>query len=72
MPDPLPAEAPVARVTLSGAAILSARAILVVISGAQKRAVVERALRAGRFSRTPIGRVLANAKTPIEIHWSET
>jgi 6-phosphogluconolactonase len=72
MPDPLPAEAPVARVTLSGAAILSARAILLVISGAQKRAVVERALRAGRFSRTPIGRVLANAKTPIEIHWSET
>ena len=43
-----------------------------VISGAQKRAVVERALRAGRFSRTPIGRVLADAKTRIEIHWSET
>jgi 6-phosphogluconolactonase len=72
MPDPLPVEAPVARVTLSRAAILSARAILLVISGAEKRAVVERALRAGRFSRTPIGRLLADAKTRIEIHWSET
>jgi 6-phosphogluconolactonase len=71
MPDPLPVEAPVPRVTLSRAAILSARAILIVISGAQKRAVVERAVRAGRFSRTPIGRVLADAKTRIEIHWSE-
>lgn len=71
MPDPLPVEAPIARVTLSRAAILSARAILLVISGAQKRAVVERAVRAGRFSRTPIGRVLADAKTRIEIHWSE-
>jgi 6-phosphogluconolactonase len=70
MPDPLPVEAPVARVTLSRAAILSARALLLTFSGAEKRAVVERALRAGTFSRTPIGRVLANAKTPIEIHWS--
>jgi hypothetical protein len=33
---------------------------------------VERALRAGSLARTPIGRVLANAKTPIEIHWSAT
>ena len=33
MPDPLPAEAPVARVTLSRAAILSARALLLAFSG---------------------------------------
>ena len=33
MPDPLPAEAPVARVTLTRAAILSARTILITITG---------------------------------------
>jgi 6-phosphogluconolactonase len=72
MPDPLPAEAPVARITLSRAAILSARALLLAFSGTEQRAVVERALRDGPISTTPIGRVLANANVPIEIHWSAT
>jgi 6-phosphogluconolactonase len=70
MPDPLPLEAPVARVTLSRAAILSARSLLLAFSGGEKRAVVERALRAGSLARTPIGRVLAKAEGPIDIHWS--
>jgi 6-phosphogluconolactonase len=72
LPDPLPPEAPVPRVTLSRAAILSARALLLTFSGPEKRAVVERALKDGARSRTPIGRVLANAKVPIDIHWSAT
>src|SRR3954469_14034770 len=33
MPDPLPADAPVARVTLTRAAILSARTILITVTG---------------------------------------
>jgi 6-phosphogluconolactonase len=70
MPDPMPAEAPVPRVTLSRAAILSGRALLLTFSGEEKRAVLERALRAGAHSRTPIGRVLAGAKGPIDIRWS--
>jgi 6-phosphogluconolactonase len=70
MPDPLPAEARVARVTLSRPAILSAHALLLAFSGGEKRAVVERALRAGSLARTPIGRVLARAEGPIGIHWS--
>lgn len=72
MPDPLPAEAPVARVTLSRAAILSARAILLAFSGADKRAVVERAIKDGALSSTPIGLVLAETENPIAIHWSAT
>ncbi|MGH6742032.1 MAG: 6-phosphogluconolactonase [Bradyrhizobium sp.] len=72
MPDPLPAEAPVARVTLSRAAILSARALLLVLSGPEKRAVVERAIKDGPLSATPIGRVLAKAEGSINIHWSAT
>jgi len=72
MPDPLPEEAPVARVTLSRAAILSARALLLAFSGAEKRAVVERAIEEGPRSAMPIGRVLAEAEGPIDIHWSAT
>jgi 6-phosphogluconolactonase len=70
MPDPLPPEAPVPRVTLNRAAILSARSLLLAISGPEKRSVVERALEDGPQSHTPIGRVLADAKVPIDIHWS--
>jgi len=72
MPDPLPPEAPVARVTLSRAGIVSSRVLLLAISGEEKRAVVERALEDGQLSGTPIGRVLAAAECPIYVHWSAT
>ncbi len=69
LPDPLPPEAPVARVTLTRAAILAARAILVTITGEAKRTVLKRALADGPRSQFPIGRVLAGAAPPIAIHW---
>jgi 6-phosphogluconolactonase len=69
MPDPLPAEAPVARVTLTRAAILSARTILITITGQQKRELLEGAIADGQSSKLPIGRVLAEAEQPIDIHW---
>ena len=69
MPDPLPAEAPVARVTLTRASILSARTVLITITGAEKRAVLEQAIADGQSSKTPIGRVLAEIEQPIDIHW---
>jgi 6-phosphogluconolactonase len=72
MPDPLPREASVARITLSCAAILSARALMLAFAGRDKRIVVERALQEGPLSRVPIGRVLAKAKNPVVIHWSAT
>ncbi|WP_019834233.1 6-phosphogluconolactonase [Sphingomonas sp. PR090111-T3T-6A] len=71
MPDPLPPEAPVARVTLTKAAILSARTILLTISGDKKRAVLEEAIEQGAKSAYPIGRVLADAEQAIDIHWSQ-
>jgi 6-phosphogluconolactonase len=70
MPDPLPQEAPVARVTLTRAAILSARTILVTVTGGRKRELLERAISDGQSSRVPIGRVLAEAEQPIDIHWA--
>lgn len=69
LPDPLPAEAEVARVTLTRAAILSARTILITITGEQKREVLEQAIADGQSSKLPIGRVLAEIEQPIDIHW---
>jgi 6-phosphogluconolactonase len=68
-PDPLPKEAPVGRVTLTRSAILSARTILITITGQQKREVLEQAIADGQSSKSPIGRVLAEVEQPIDIHW---
>jgi 6-phosphogluconolactonase len=69
MPDPLPVEAPVARVTLTRSAILSARTILITITGQPKRELLEQAIADGQSSKLPIGRVLAEVEQPIDIHW---
>ena len=70
MPDPMPADAPVARVTLTRAAILSARTVLITLTGEAKREMLEQAIADGQSSRLPIGRVLAEAEQPIDIHWA--
>ncbi len=70
MPDPLPPEAPVARVTLTRSAILSARTLLITITGDEKKALLEGAIADGQSSKLPIGRVLAEAEQPIDIHWA--
>lgn len=70
MPDPLPQDAPVARVTLTRAAILSARTILITITGAKKRELLEGAIEDGQSSKLPIGRLLAEVEQPIDIHWA--
>jgi len=70
MPDPLPPEAPVSRVTLSRAAIATARALMIAVTGDAKRKVLEQAIAEGASSPYPIGRVLADVELPIDIHWS--
>ncbi|MES2289061.1 MAG: 6-phosphogluconolactonase [Pseudomonadota bacterium] len=70
MPDPLPAEAPVARVSLSKAAILAARSLTISITGQDKRDVLERAIEDGALSSVPIGRVLADSDLAVDIHWA--
>jgi len=70
MPDPLPPEAPVARVTLTRAAIDSARALMIAVTGAAKREVIETAIKQGPSSPYPIGRILADAELPVDIHWA--
>lgn len=68
-PDPLPAEAPVSRVTLTRAAILSARTLVIAIRGKAKQKILERAIADGPSSTLPVGRVLADYEQPIDIHW---
>ncbi|MBA4773051.1 MAG: 6-phosphogluconolactonase [Sphingomonas sp.] len=70
MPGELPAEAPVARVTLTRHAIVASRAVMIAVTGQAKRNVIERAIKDGPMSPYPIGRVLADAELPIDIHWS--
>nr|WP_028056854.1 6-phosphogluconolactonase [Sphingomonas phyllosphaerae] len=70
MPDPLPPEAPVARVTLSRQAIATARALMIAVTGDAKRKVIEDAIKQGAGSPYPIGRVLADVELPVDIHWA--
>jgi 6-phosphogluconolactonase len=69
LPDPLPPEAPVARVTLTRSSILAAKTLLITITGYEKRRVLEQAIEDGHSSKLPIGKVLAEAEQPIDIHW---
>jgi 6-phosphogluconolactonase len=69
MPNPMPESAPVPRVTLTRAAILSARTVLITITGDDKRGLLEQAIEDGQSSKLPIGRVLAELDKPIDIHW---
>ncbi len=70
MPDPLPPEAPLARVTLSRAAIAASKALMIMITGDAKKKVLEQAIAEGASSPYPIGRVLADVELPIDIHWA--
>jgi len=70
MPLPMPEDAPVPRVTLSLAAIVSARALMIAATGKEKRTVIETAIKQGKSSQYPIGRVLARTELPVDIHWA--
>lgn len=70
MPDPLPPEAPVPRVTLSRAAIIGSAAVMIAATGAAKKKVLEDAIAQGPSSAYPIGRVLADTELPVDIHWA--
>ena len=70
MPDPLPPEAPVARVTLSRESIITAKALMIAITGQPKRDVLEAAIEGGASSPYPVGRILADVELPLDVHWA--
>ena len=55
--------------TLTRASILSARTILITLRGEASRQMLEQAIADGQSSKLPIGRVLAEADQPIDIHY---
>jgi 6-phosphogluconolactonase len=70
-PDPLPPEAPFARITLTAARLLRAHELHVVVSGNAKRAVLARALASDDLHAHPIAIVRRVAPdTRVHLHWS--
>jgi 6-phosphogluconolactonase len=67
-PDPLPPEAPVNRVTLTASAIVAARTTMIVISGQEKRDLLEQAAEDGSKSAYPVGQILDKITVPVDIY----
>jgi len=67
-PDPLPPEAPFPRISLTLARLVSAKCLMLMITGADKRRVLEQA-RTLPASEAPIHALLA-AAPDLAIHWS--
>jgi 6-phosphogluconolactonase len=59
------------RITLTAAALATARAVMIVLAGAERRRLLEQAIREGPLSSYPVGRLLAEMDVPIDIFWSE-
>jgi 6-phosphogluconolactonase len=68
IPDPMPAAGPHPRISLTLARLLDTDRLLLAISGADKRAVIEQALSAP--ASLPVGALLTQMSCPVEIHWS--
>jgi len=69
-PDPLPAEAPFPRISLTLPRLLRTRAIHLLVTGVDKRAVFDRACAADADPlRMPIAALLQHAPA-VHVHWS--
>jgi 6-phosphogluconolactonase len=67
-PDPLPPEAPFARLTLNYAALADTERLILVVRGAAKKAILADAI-AGRND-LPVARLLSRATGPVTIFWN--
>lgn len=72
VPDPLPREAPVPRLTLTRTALAETRTLVLTITGEKKRQVAEQAIEEGALSSTAIGSVLAAYRGSVAIFWSRS
>lgn len=69
-PDPLPPEAPFARITLSAARLKRTRVMHLVILGKEKRAALHRAQHSRDVLATPLSALLHADDVRLHIHWS--
>lgn len=75
LPDPLPPEAPFARISLSLPRLLRARAVHLVVTGEDKRRVLrlaqhQDAVGERRFTDYPVAALLHARDHCVQIHWS--
>lgn len=66
-----PVSAPHARMSLTLAALLASRRIVIQLSGTTKLKVIHRALQNGAVEELPIRAILHQAQTLVEIYWSD-
>ncbi|WP_338468357.1 6-phosphogluconolactonase [Novosphingobium sp. ZN18A2] len=69
-PIPLPPEAPFARLTLNRRALCAAKEVIIVITGDEKRRVIEKAQN-GNDASYPVSDVLHGCGAPVTIYWSK-
>ena len=69
-PQPLPADAPYPRITLTAARLLRTRLLQLAIIGADKRQALQRAIASADPMRHPIAAFLHAPGTLIHLHWS--
>jgi len=69
-PEPLPPEAPYARISLSASRLVRTRRLLLATTGTAKRAILDRAKARPEPLALPISALLHDSSTQVEIHWS--
>lgn len=69
-PEPLPREAPFARITLTLQRLLRTRSLHLLATGEEKRAVLRRAQQSRNPSQHPVAAVLHAPRALTHIHWS--
>lgn len=70
IPEPMPSAGPHPRISLSLVRLLHSRQIILAISGADKRAMLDRALNENDPDKLPVAALLHAPGRTIEIHWS--
>jgi len=69
-PDPLPADAPFTRISLTLPPIAASRRLLLLVRGEGKRETLRTAIDSGDRMAFPVAALLAQPDLPLEIHWS--
>jgi len=69
-PEPLPADAPHPRISLTLSRLLRSRRRLLLVTGERKRELIEWIQRHPDPRRWPVSALLHAAGPPVEIHWS--
>ena len=69
-PQPLPVDAPYPRITLTVARLLRSRSLHLLVTGADKREALQRAIASADPHRHPIAAILHAPRALLHLHWS--